>query len=171
MLYGHAARSYLYAALLGDRDGMRYDAELLYVGCLLHDLGLTPRLDDPVRPFEQVSADACAELVERHGWDLHRRYLVHRAIVLHMAPQISPAEEHEVLLLETGIACDCSGTRSGDVGRRATEEVLRVHPRNGFKQGFAELMRREAERKPHCHAAMLLAAGFEQRLRDAPYPD
>jgi HD domain len=171
MLYGHAARSYLYAALLGDRDGMAYDAELLYVSCLLHDLGLTPAFDDPVRPFEHVSADACAELVERHGWDLRRRYLVHRAIILHMAPAISPAEEHEVLLLDAGISCDVSGTRNDDVGRRATEEILRVHPRAGFRQGFAELMRREAVRKPRCHAAVMLDAGLEQRISDAPYPD
>jgi HD domain len=170
MLYGHAARSYLYAALLGDRDGMRYDAELLYVACLLHDLGLTPRFDDPVRPFEHVSADASAELVERHGWYLSRRYLLHRAIVLHMAPAISSAEEHEVLLLDAGISCDVSGTRNENVGRRAIEEVLRVYPRAGFKQRFTELMHREAGRKPRCHAAMHLAAGLDQRIRDAPYP-
>jgi hypothetical protein len=39
MLYGHALRSYFYAALLAARDGMRYDEELLYVGCVLHDIG------------------------------------------------------------------------------------------------------------------------------------
>jgi HD domain len=171
MLYGHAARSYLYGALLGDRDGMVYDAELLYVSALMHDLGLTPGFDDPLRPFEVVGADACAELVERHGWDLPRRYLAHRAIVLHMAPSLSPAEETEVLLLDAGISCDCSGARYDDVGRRAVEEVLRVHPRAGFKSGFAELLRRQAERKPQCHAALMLDAGLEQRIEDAPYPD
>lgn len=171
MLYGHAARSYLYAALLGDRDGMAYDAELLYVTSLLHDLGLTPAFDHPVRPFEHASGDACAELLERHGWDLPRRYLAHRAIVLHMTPRLSPAEETEVLLLDAGISCDVSGTRNEDVGRRATEEILRVHPRAGFKQGFAELLRGQAERKPHCHAAVMLDAGLEQRIEDAPYPE
>ena len=50
MLYGHAVRSYLYAALLADRDGTRHDEELLHVGCVLHDIALTPRFADPVRP-------------------------------------------------------------------------------------------------------------------------
>jgi hypothetical protein len=67
---------------------MRYDEEALYVGCVLHDIGLTPRFDDPVRPFEHVSADTCAELVERHSWALPRRYRLHRAVVLHMAPTL-----------------------------------------------------------------------------------
>jgi hypothetical protein len=74
--------------VLGIADGMRYDEEALYVGCVLHDIGLTPRFDDPVRPFEHVSADTCAELVERHSWALPRRYRLHRAVVLHMAPTL-----------------------------------------------------------------------------------
>lgn len=36
MLYGHALRTYFFAALLAAQDGMRYDEELLYVGCVLH---------------------------------------------------------------------------------------------------------------------------------------
>jgi HD domain len=115
MLYGHALRSYFFAALLAARDGMRYDAELLYVGCVLHDIGLTPRFADPIRPFEHVSADTCAELVERHGWALPRRYRLHRAVVLHMAPTLPPAEEAEVHLLEAGVACDVTGARSQEV--------------------------------------------------------
>jgi hypothetical protein len=83
MLYGHALRSYFFAALLAARDGMDYDQELLYVGCVLHDIGLTPRFADPIRAFEHVSADTCAELVERHGWAQPRRYRLHRAVVLH----------------------------------------------------------------------------------------
>lgn len=170
MLYGHAVRSYLYAALLGARDGTRYDEELLYVGCVLHDIALTPRYEDPVRPFELAGADVSAELVERHRWELRRRYELHRAIVLHMAPSISDAEEPEVLLLEAGVACDVGGVRSDDVGRRAIDEVLRRHPRDGFKRGFSALLRAEARRKPRCHASVLLRAGLEQRIAEAPFP-
>lgn len=170
MLYGHAVRSYLYAALLAARDGARHDEELLYVGCVLHDIALTPRFADPVRPFEHVSADVSAELVERHRWELRRRYELHRAIVMHMAPSVSEAEEPEVRLLEAGVACDVGGVRSDDVGRRAIDEVLRRHPRHGFKREFAGLLREEARRKPRCHAAMLMQAGLERRIAEAPFP-
>jgi hypothetical protein len=176
--YGAAHYGSIAGVAAACATGARAVAPVIAAGAYIAFSGYTPlpwllvaAFHDPVRPFEHVSADACAELVERHGWDLRRRYLLHRAIVLHMAPAISSAEDHEVLLLDAGISCDVSGTRNEDVGRRAIEEVLRVHPRAGFKQRFTELMRREADRKPRCHAAMHLAAGLDQRIQDAPYPD
>jgi hypothetical protein len=168
MLYGHALRSYFYAALLAARDGMRYDAELLYVGCVLHDIGLTPRFADPIRPFEQISADTCAELAEGHGWALGRRYRLHRAVVLHMAPTLPPAEDTEVLLLEAGVACDVTGARSQEVSARAIDELLARYPRAGFKREFTQLLRSEAARKPLTHAALLLQ-GLEERIAEAPF--
>lgn len=171
MLYGHALRSYFYAALLAARDGMGYDEELLYVGCVLHDIGLTPRFADPVRAFEHVSADTCAQVVERHGWALRRRYRLHRAIVLHMAPTLPPAEEAEVLLLEAGVACDVTGARSREVSGRAVDELLARYPRAGFKHEFTQLLRHEAERKPNGHAALLLQQGLQQRINHAPFAE
>jgi hypothetical protein len=169
MLYGHALRSYFFAALLAARDGIDYDQELLYVGCVLHDIGLTPRFADPIRPFEHVSADTCAELAERHDWALPRRYRLHRAVVLHMAPTLPPAEEAEVLLLEAGVACDVTGARSREVNARAIDGLLARYPRAGFKREFTQLLRSEAARKPLTHAALLLQ-GLEERIADAPYP-
>ena len=168
MLYAHALRSYFYAALLAALDGLRYDQELLYVGCVLHDIGLTPRFADPLRPFELVSADTCAELVERHGWALPRRYRLHRAVVLHMAPTVPPAEEAEVLLLEAGVTCDVTGARSREVSGRAIDELLARYPRVGFKREFTRLLRSEAAHKPLTHAALLLQ-GLQERIADAPF--
>jgi HD domain len=169
MLYGHVLRSYFFAALLAVHDEMDYDQELLYVGCVLHDIGLTPRFADPIRPFELVSADTCAELVERHDWALPRRYRLHRAVVLHMAPTLPPAEEAEVLLLEAGVACDVTGARSREVSGRAIDEPLARYPRANFKREFTQLLRSEAAHKPLSHAALLLQ-GLEERIADAPYP-
>lgn len=171
MLYGHALRSYFFAALLAARDGMDYDQELLYVGCVLHDIGLTPRFADPIRAFEHVSADTCAELVEHHGWALPRRYRLHRAVVLHMAPTLPPAEETEVLLLEAGVACDVAGARSQELSGPAIDELLARYPRAGFKREFTQLLQSEAARKPHTHAALLLQHGLEQRINDAPFTE
>jgi hypothetical protein len=168
VLYGHALRSYFYAALLAARDRIDYDQELLYVGCVLHDIGLTPRFADPVRPFEHVSADTCAELAERHGWALPRRYRLHRAVVLHMAPTLPPAEEAEVLLLEAGVACDVTGARSREVSARAVEELLARYPRASFKREFTQLLRSEAARKPLTHAALLLQE-LQERIAAAPF--
>jgi hypothetical protein len=40
-LYGHCLRTWAYAALFAQRDRVAHDAELLYLACVLHDLGLT----------------------------------------------------------------------------------------------------------------------------------
>ncbi len=159
MLYAHALRSYFFAWLLGNADGLRFDEELLYVGCVLHDIGLTPAHDEPVRSFEFVSADVAAELAERREWALARRHTLHRSIVLHMAPGISPAELPEVLLLEAGVACDVSGARVSDISRRAMQEIVARYSRKDFRRGFAALLGREARRKPDCSAALLFGLG------------
>ncbi len=56
-LYYHCARTYVFAHVLGSREKIHYDQELLYLGALLHDLGLTERFDDH-HPFEIARANA-----------------------------------------------------------------------------------------------------------------
>ena len=40
-LFNHVMRSFVFAELCGRPTGRTYDRELLYVACVLHDLGLT----------------------------------------------------------------------------------------------------------------------------------
>ncbi len=171
MLYAHALRSYFFAALLGELNGVAYDEELLYVGCVLHDVGLTERFDHPARSFEMVSADVAAELAERHRWALTRRYTVHRAIVLHMSPTISKAELAEVLLLEAGVACDVTGARIQEVSCRAVAEVIRRYSRADFARQFSAMLQDEARRKPGCAAAHLFELGLQRRIDQAPFTE
>ncbi len=171
VLYAHALRSYFFAALLGKLDGVAYDEEMLYVGCVVHDVGLTERFDHPVRSFEMVSADVAAELTERHRWALTRRYTMHRAIVLHMSPRISPAELPEVLLLEAGVACDVAGVRIQEVSRRAVTEVLQRYSRADFARDFSATLQDEARRKPGCAAAHLFELGLQRRIDEAPFAE
>src|SRR5262245_11131811 len=56
-LYNHAVRSWLFAVRLGQLQKIPYDAEVLAVGTLLHDLGLTSAVTGP-RRFEIEGADA-----------------------------------------------------------------------------------------------------------------
>ena len=39
LLFHHFAQVYLFGALTGQRKGLKYDAELLYVGAMFHDIG------------------------------------------------------------------------------------------------------------------------------------
>lgn len=59
-LFNHALRSWLFAVRLGQLQGMPHDGEVVAVGCLLHDLGLTNSFTGPKR-FEIEGADAARE--------------------------------------------------------------------------------------------------------------
>ena len=41
LIFDHSRRTFLFGSLRGMQEGLRYDAELLYVGAMFHDLGLT----------------------------------------------------------------------------------------------------------------------------------
>ena len=43
LLFHHSTRVYLFGALTGGRKGLKFDRELLYVGAMFHDIGLTDR--------------------------------------------------------------------------------------------------------------------------------
>ena len=65
-LCNHCIWTFLFGDLLGIRDGLKCDRELLYLGAIMHDLGLTERFDAEQR-FEVNGADAARAFVLEHG--------------------------------------------------------------------------------------------------------
>jgi HD superfamily phosphodiesterase len=64
LLFHHSTRVYLFGALTGQRKGLKYDPELLYVGAMFHDIGLAdPYRDSPLR-FEVDGANAAHRLLQ-----------------------------------------------------------------------------------------------------------
>src|SRR4029079_14275678 len=59
LLFHHSRRVYLFGALQGRRRGLNADLELLYVGAMFHDLGLTePYRSTSTLRFEVDGANA-----------------------------------------------------------------------------------------------------------------
>src|ERR1700752_4790759 len=67
LLYHHSRRVFLWAALTGERRALRYDPELLYMGAMFHDMGLTPRYSSPDLRFEVDGANAARDFLRSHG--------------------------------------------------------------------------------------------------------
>src|SRR4051812_23619711 len=67
LLFDHSLRVYLFGALQGRRLGLSYDPELLYIGAIFHDLGLTEEYRSPDERFEVDGANAARRFLERHG--------------------------------------------------------------------------------------------------------
>src|SRR4029450_114662 len=74
-LFNHAVRSWLFAVRLGQLQGIPHDAEVVAVGSLLHDLGLTNGVTGPKR-FEIEGADAARAFAREQGLDDRRVQLI-----------------------------------------------------------------------------------------------
>src|ERR1700689_3713549 len=69
LLFNHSRRVFFFGALQGLRRGLQPDLELLYVGAMFHDLGLTERYRTSTIRFEVDGADAARAFLTRHGVD------------------------------------------------------------------------------------------------------
>src|SRR5499433_271096 len=56
-LFNHSMRSWLFAEAIGRMKGIAYDREIVAIGTILHDIGLTVSVAGPNR-FEVNGADA-----------------------------------------------------------------------------------------------------------------
>jgi hypothetical protein len=167
-LTNHSFRSYAWSVALANRDDVRYDAELLYVAALLHDIGLVAQFDQG-GSFEDDGAKAAARFAGEQGWTAERREALAEAIRLHMAAEIALDDGPEAYLLWHATGLDVRGHRLGEIDPREVAAVLASYPRLDFKRGFAELFADQAERKPHCQVAELMSGGFADRIAAAPF--
>jgi putative intracellular protease/amidase len=110
-LFNHSVRSYLFARLVAAARGLQpdddYDDELLFLGCVLHDLGLTEAANAGRHGrFEVLSAAAAATFLGRHGLPKPLVDVVCDAIALHTSAGIAETRTAEVALTRAGIAVD-----------------------------------------------------------------
>src|SRR5215469_12834205 len=105
----HSYRTYAWGALLGVAERRAFDAELLYVAALRHDIGLTERFDRG-GCFESDGADAANELLLEVGWPSDRAQRAASAIYLHMH-EVDETDDPEALLLSYGASLDVTGRR------------------------------------------------------------
>src|SRR6266850_1267743 len=74
VLFNHAVRSWLFAVRLGQLQGITHDPEVLAVGTLLHDLGLTERFSVGHRRFEVEGADVAREFARGLRLDMKKGF-------------------------------------------------------------------------------------------------
>src|SRR6202051_503367 len=109
LLFNHSSRVYLFAALAGERRGLKFDRELLYAGAMFHDMGLTKAHSSDDERFEVDGANAARDFLKRHGIAQTDIDTVWTEIALHTNPGI-PKQMHPVIaLLTSGVEMDVLG--------------------------------------------------------------
>jgi HD domain len=149
LLFHHSSRVYHWGALAGQRRHLRFDPELLYVGAMFHDMGLTHQHTSAEERFEVDGANAAREFLQRHGISAADIDLVWTAIALHTTPGI-PQHMHPVVALVTaGVEMDVLGIGFSEFSDADREAVVRAHPRTErFKEDIIQTFYDGIKHKP-----------------------
>lgn len=133
-IYNHSLRVFLFSSLNGQRRGVKYDAELLYVSAVFHDLGLVPHYSSPDKRFEVDGANAARDFLKGHGLPPASLQLVWDSIALHTTVGIAEYKEPEVALLNAGVGLDVVGKGYEHLSAENREAIVSAFPRDNFKQ-------------------------------------
>ena len=139
LLFHHSSRVYYFGALAGKRRGLGFDPELLYVGAMFHDMGLTRRYSSATERFEVDGANAAREFLRSHHISQQDIDVVWTAIALHTTPGI-PQHMHPVVALVTaGVEMDVLGLTYSEYTVAEREAVVRAYPRTEhFKEDIIQ---------------------------------
>jgi HD superfamily phosphodiesterase len=148
LLYHHSLRVYAFGALQGERLGLSYDAELLYIGAIFHDIGLVEGHRSAHDRFEVDGANAAREFLVAHGVTGDAVRIVWDSIALHTTPGIPQHKEPEVALVTAGVELDVLGFGYDDISAEAREAVLAAYPRVDFKESIIQAFADGIKRKP-----------------------
>ena len=146
-LFNHAMRSWLFATRIGESKGIDCDLEVVAVGTILHDIGLSTAASGSSR-FEVNGAAAARSFVKQRGISDRRAQLIWDLVALNSTPSIALHKEAEIALGTMGIAVDYGGFFFDLIPSAAMNEVLQTFPRLKMKTKFAETCRRLVAAKP-----------------------
>jgi hypothetical protein len=167
-LANHCARAYVWAAHLGATQGLAFDAELLYVAAMLHDLGLVREFDNHTLPFEVAGGHVATVFATGAGWTSARSRRVAEVIVAHMADSVDPDADPEGFLLERATGFDISGRAPEEFPDELRAAALDRYPRLELAAEFLACFAEQARRKPDSTAAAAVRSGIAQRLAANP---
>ena len=173
-LVNHCIRSYLWAASYGTAHHVGYDAELLYVSAMLHDIGLAARFDNHADAFEMAGGNVAWVFGAGAGWPVDRRVRSSEVIIRHMWDHVDVAADPEGHLLGIATGLDISGRNPGWWPSELRREVVSSYPRLALTTEFVSCFQDQARRKPESSAGASVRSGIGDRIAanvlDGPDP-
>lgn len=133
LIYDHSRRVFLFASLRGQAQQLDYDPELVYIGAMFHDLGLTDKYRTTDQRFEIDAANVARDFLTEHGVTGEAGDKVWNAIALHTTPEIPLHMDPEVALVTRGVELDVLGIGYDAITAEQRNAVVAAHPRPDFK--------------------------------------
>ncbi len=167
LLFHHSSRVYYWGALAGQHRGLKVDKELLYVGCMFHDVGLTHEHCSCDKRFEVDGANAAKAFLQSHGVSEEDVTKVWTAIALHTTPGIPEFMAPEIALLTAGVEMDVLGMGYETFSESDREAVTAQHPRSPrFKEEIIEAFYNGIKHKPQTTFGNVKADVIKDKERD-----
>jgi len=135
-LFNHAVRTFLFGSLVGRALGQKWDEEVLYLACILHDLGLTEKFQGE-SPFEIQGAETARRFLEKQGYAREKLALVWDGIAMHASP-IGQFKQPEIALVGEGAGADVIAPDFSQIKKSEVEDVVKAFPRLKFKDAFVK---------------------------------
>ncbi len=149
LLFQHSVRVYFWAALIGQRQSLKFDAELLYTAAMFHDFGLTSGCRTSQLRFEVDGANAARAFLHSHGLSAHDIERVWLAIALHTTPGITQYLDPEIALLHAATAMDVVGVGYEQFTDAERDAVTTAYPRGAdFKNGIIDAFYEGMKHRP-----------------------
>jgi hypothetical protein len=146
----HSLRSYLFAVLLAEHEGLRppadFDPDLLFFACVLHDLGTSPVAGGTQR-FEVDGADLAAKFLTGNGVSAPGVDRVWEAIALHTTPGIAERRGALAYLTRRGVGIDF-GPGSEFITDAQGQAIHSRYPRLRMVNSLIDEIVRHAGRSP-----------------------
>jgi hypothetical protein len=149
-VFNHSVRSYLFAELLAAHEGIHpgpdYRSEALFLGCVLHDLGVGTAAPGKAR-FEVEGADLAAALLTEHGCERAVVDGVWEAIALHTSGGIAERRGALSYLVRSGVGADF-GRNADFIDDRIATDIHRQYPRLAMASTLVDAIVAHAQRSP-----------------------
>ena len=131
-----AVRTFLFGSLVGRALGQKFDEEILYLACILHDLGLTKKFQGE-SPFEIQGAETARRFLEEQKYGKEKLGIVWDGIAMHASP-IGQFKQPEIALVGEGAGADVIAPDFSQIKKSDVEEIVKAFPRLKFKAAFVE---------------------------------
>ncbi len=168
----HCHRTFIWGAILGGGQGLKFDREALAVSALLHDLELS---QTDVRTITGCACFACASglraerFVLGHGRSADWAARIGDAICFHLDPVVPLSNGVEAHLLQAGAGLDVIGANRSHIPAHQRSMIYTKQPLLTFKSEMREAMQREARQFKNTRAGVLMSLGFGRLIEASPH--
>lgn len=151
-IVNHSIRVFLHTKSLAVREKSEWASKdkvpLLFVACMLHDLGCATQCDGPER-FEVEGADAAAALLRDHKYSEPHTHEVWQAIALHTSPGIAERIAPLARLVRLGVTIDFKRKQALPFAAPGEIEIFeQQYPRLEIEKVLGDAVTEQSSRQP-----------------------